>query len=293
MPRLSSSTPAMPAHLDLRLARDMGRAIKDFHLLQEGDRILVAMSGGKDSYALCVLLRELQRRAPIRFELVAVHVDQGHPGYDGSPLEAWLQNEGVPYRLLHEDTFSVVTEKVPEGKTYCSLCSRLRRGILYQAATELGCNKIALGHHRDDALETLMLNLFFAGKLASMPPRLVSDDGRHVVIRPLIYCAEAHLAELARQRAFPILPCNLCGSQSEAQRKQMKALLADLEAKHPTLRQTMLAAMGNVNPSHLFDKKLFARHDHEDARGDATVDALEPREGAADIIAPAALLPRA
>jgi tRNA 2-thiocytidine biosynthesis protein TtcA len=269
----------MPVHLDLRLARDMGRALKDFHLLQDGDRVLVAMSGGKDSYALCVLLRELQRRAPIRFELVAVHVDQGHPGYDGSPLETWLQNEGIPYRLLHEDTYSVVTEKVPEGKTYCSLCSRLRRGILYQAATDLGCNKIALGHHRDDALETLMLNLFFAGKLASMPPRLVSDDGRHVVIRPLIYCAESHLAELARQRAFPILPCNLCGSQSEAQPKQMKALLADLEAKHPTLRQTMLAAMGNVNPSHLFDKKLYPAHD-------------VPREGDVEsgVIAASALL---
>jgi tRNA 2-thiocytidine biosynthesis protein TtcA len=261
----------------------MGRALNDFHLLQDGDRVMVAMSGGKDSYALCALLLDLQKRAPIRFEVVAVHVDQGHPGYDGAPLEGWLRDAGVPYRLLHEDTYSIVTEKVPEGKTYCSLCSRLRRGILYQAATELGCNKIALGHHRDDALETLLLNVFFAGKLASMPPRLVSDDGRHVVIRPLIYCAEAHLAELARMKAFPILPCNLCGSQSEAQRKQMKALLNDLEAKHPTLRQTMLAAMGNVNPSHLFDKKLFARHDAADARE-------APREDAPDIIAPAALL---
>ncbi|HVZ71447.1 MAG TPA: tRNA 2-thiocytidine(32) synthetase TtcA [Polyangia bacterium] len=257
---------ALPVHLERRLTRDMGRALMDFHLLQEGDRLLVAMSGGKDSYAMCVLLRDLQKRAPIRFELVAVHIDQGHPGYDGAPLEAWLRAEGIPHRIIHEDTYSIVTDKIPEGKTYCSLCSRLRRGILYEAATELGCNKIALGHHRDDALETLMLNLFFGGKLATMPPRLVSDDGRHVVIRPLIYCAEPTLAAFAKERAFPILPCNLCGSQSEAQRKQMKALLGELEAKHPTLRQTMLAALGNVNPSHLFDKKLFPTHDAPSAR---------------------------
>jgi tRNA 2-thiocytidine biosynthesis protein TtcA len=270
--------PSVPVHLERRLTRDMGRALNDFHLLQDGDRLLVAMSGGKDSYALRVLLRDLQKRAPIRFEITAVHVDQGHPGYDGAPLEGWLREEGVPYRVVHEDTYSIVTDKIPEGKTYCSLCSRLRRGILYQAATDLGCNKIALGHHRDDALETLLLNLFFGGKLATMPPRLVSDDGQHVVIRPLIYCAEAHLAEMAALRRFPILPCNLCGSQSEAQRKHMKAMLSELEVKHPTLRQTMLAAMGNVNPSHLFDKKLFPAHD-------------VPRErDATGVIAPAALL---
>jgi len=274
MPALAD-TPRMPVRLPVqlerRLTRDMGRALNDFHLLQEGDRLLVAMSGGKDSYAMCVLLRDLQKRAPIRFELCAVHIDQGHPGYDGAPLEAWLREEDIPYRVLHEDTYSIVTEKIPEGKTYCSLCSRLRRGILYQAATDLGCNKIALGHHRDDALETLLLNLFFGGKLATMPPRLTSDDGRHVVIRPLIYCAEEHLAAFAEERRFPILPCNLCGSQSEAQRKQMKALLGDLEAKHPTLRQTMLAALGNVNPSHLFDKKLFPAHD---APGEAPADVI-------------------
>jgi tRNA 2-thiocytidine biosynthesis protein TtcA len=280
-----SDVPQMPVHVERRLTRDMGRALNDFHLLEEGDRLLVAMSGGKDSYALCVLLRDLQRRAPIRFEITAVHIDQGHPGYDGAPLERWLRDEGVPHRVVREDTYSIVTDKIPEGKTYCSLCSRLRRGILYQAATELGCNKIALGHHRDDALETLLLNLFFGGKLATMPPRLVSDDGRHVVIRPLIYCAEAHLAELAAQRQFPILPCNLCGSQSEAQRKQMKALLADLEAKHPTLRQTMLAAMGNVNPSHLFDKKLFPAHD-----GPRAGDVAREGDVASAVIAASALL---
>jgi tRNA 2-thiocytidine biosynthesis protein TtcA len=279
-PPAMADVPTMPAHVERRLTRDMGRALNDFHLLDDGDRLLVAMSGGKDSYALLVLLRDLQKRAPIRFEITALHVDQGHPGYDGAPLEGWLKDQGVPYRILHEDTYSIVTEKIPAGKTYCSLCSRLRRGILYQAATDLGCNKIALGHHRDDALETLLLNLFFGGKLATMPPRLVSDDGKHVVIRPLVYCAEEHLRAFAAERRFPILPCNLCGSQSEAQRKQMKALLADLEAKHPTLRQTMLAAIGNVNPSHLFDKKLFPAHDAPAAA----------REASADVVAASSLL---
>jgi tRNA 2-thiocytidine biosynthesis protein TtcA len=241
-----------------RLLRDMGRAIGDHGLIQEGDRILVAMSGGKDSYGLCVLLRDLQARAPVSFDLVAVHLDQGQPGYDGAPLERWLAAEGVSYKILRENTYAIVTDKIPEGKTYCSLCSRLRRGILYRAAGELGCNKIALGHHREDALETLLLNLFFGGKLATMPPRLTSDDGRFVVIRPLAYAAEADLAALAEARGFPILPCKLCGSQEDAQRKQMKALLADLERKHPTLRQTMLAAMGNVVPSHLYDRGLVS-----------------------------------
>jgi tRNA 2-thiocytidine biosynthesis protein TtcA len=243
--------------VERRLERDVGRAIGDYRLVEEGDRILVAMSGGKDSYALCVLLRALRARAPVSFELVAVHLDQGHPGYDGAPLARWLEEAAIPYRILQEDTYSIVQEKIPPGKTTCSLCSRLRRGILYRAADELGCNKIALGHHRDDALETLLLNLFFGGKLASMPPRLVSDDGRHVVIRPLIYCAEEDLAALAAARRFPILPCNLCGSLPEAQRKQMKALLGELEAKHPGLRRNMLAALANVNPSHLLDPRLY------------------------------------
>jgi tRNA 2-thiocytidine biosynthesis protein TtcA len=242
--------------LERRLLRDVGRAIGNHRLIESGDRILVAMSGGKDSYALCVLLRHLQARAPVAFDLVAVHLDQGQPGYDGTPLERWLAAEGIPHKILHEDTYSIVTDKIPEGKTYCSLCARLRRGILYRAAADLGCNKIALGHHRDDALETLLLNLFFGGKLASMPPRLTSDDGRFVVIRPLAYAAESDLAAFAAERKFPILPCKLCGSQDEAQRKQMKALLDELESKHPTLRQSMLAALGNVNPSHLYDQRL-------------------------------------
>jgi tRNA 2-thiocytidine biosynthesis protein TtcA len=242
--------------LERRLLRDVGRAVGDHGLIEKNDRILVAMSGGKDSYALCVLLRSLQARAPIHFDLVAVHLDQGQPGYDGTPLVQWLLEEEIPHKVLHENTYDIVTEKIPEGKTYCSLCSRLRRGILYRAASDLGCNKIALGHHRDDALETLLLNLFFGGKLASMPPRLVTDDRRFVVIRPLAYAAESDLAAFAAERRFPILPCRLCGSQDEAQRKQMKALLGELERKHPTLRQTMLAALGNVNPTHLYDRRL-------------------------------------
>jgi tRNA 2-thiocytidine biosynthesis protein TtcA len=236
--------------------RDVGRAISDHRLIDDGDRILVAMSGGKDSYGLLVLLRDLQRRAPVTFDLMAVHLDQGHPGYDGAPLRAWLEAEGVPFRIFREDTYAIVTSKIPEGKTYCSLCSRLRRGVLYRVADELGCNKIALGHHREDALETLLLNLFFAGKLSAMPPRLVSDDGRHVVIRPLITCAESDLAALAVERGFPILPCNLCGSQAQAQRRQMKTLIANLEATHPTIRASMLAALGNVVPSHLMDARI-------------------------------------
>lgn len=239
--------------------RELGRAVMDFGLIEDGDRIMVAMSGGKDSYALYSLLSRLRRRAPVRFELLAVHLDQGHPGYDGRPLRVWLEERTPEFHILSEDTYSVVTDKIPEGKTYCSLCSRLRRGILYRAADDFRCNKIALGHHRDDALETLLLNLFFAGKLASMPAKLTSDDGKHVVIRPLIYCSEADLTHYADEQAFPILPCNLCGSQSQAQRKQMKALLTKLESEHPTLRNSMLSALGNVNPSHLLDPSL-SRH---------------------------------
>jgi tRNA 2-thiocytidine biosynthesis protein TtcA len=268
--------------LERRLLRDMSRAIANHHLIENGDRILVAMSGGKDSYGLLVLLRDLQARAPIEFDLVAVHLDQGQPGYDGAPLAAWLAAQGVPHKILHENTYDIVVDKIPEGKTYCSLCSRLRRGILYRAAEDLDCNKIALGHHREDALETLLLNLFFGGKLASMPPRFTTDDGRFVVIRPLAYAAEADLAALAEARGFPILPCRLCGSQDQAQRKQMKALLADLEGKHPTLRQTMLAALGNVNPSHLYDGRLHAGLQSE-VTASTDLPSLEPLIAAATL----------
>jgi tRNA 2-thiocytidine biosynthesis protein TtcA len=257
-PRAAADRVAPPGLdvLERPLLRDAGRAIADFGLIESGDRIMVAMSGGKDSYTLLLVLQALARRAPVSFQLVAVHLDQGHPGYDGAPLRSYLAENGVEHHVLREDTYQIVTDKIPEGKTYCSLCSRLRRGILYRAASELGCNKIALGHHRDDALETLLLNLFFAGKLAAMPARLTSDDGAHVVIRPLIYCAEDTITRYAAARRFPILPCNLCGSQSEAQRKQMKALLGRLEAEHPHLRNSMLAALGNVVPSHLLDRAL-------------------------------------
>jgi tRNA 2-thiocytidine biosynthesis protein TtcA len=272
-------------NVERRLLREVGRTIVRHRLIESGDRILVAMSGGKDSYGMLMLLRDLQRRAPVVFDLLAVHLDQGHPGYDGEPLRAWLESEGVPFQILHEDTYSIVTEKIPEGKTFCSLCSRLRRGVLYRAAADLGCNKIALGHHREDALETLLLNLFFAGKLSAMPPRLVSDDGRHVVIRPLIGCAESDLAALAAARNFPILPCNLCGSQTEAQRKQMKALIANLEAKHPTVRASMLAALSNVVPSHLMDSRLSRSPA-------ASAPAEDPLEADADAILPVAALLR-
>ena len=236
------------------LLRQVGRAIADFDLISAGDRILVALSGGKDSYALLLLLETMRRRAPIDFSLLAVHLDQGQPGHEAAPLAAWLAARGFEHRIVREDTYAIVKATLSDGQTPCSLCARLRRAILYRVAGELGCTKIALGHHRDDALETLLLNLFFAGKLASMPARLVSDDGANVVIRPLIYCAESDLADFAAKRKVPILPCNLCGSRPHAQRKEMKLLLDRLEALHPNLRQTMLAALGNVHPSHLLGK---------------------------------------
>ncbi|MBX3246890.1 MAG: tRNA 2-thiocytidine(32) synthetase TtcA [Myxococcales bacterium] len=239
------------------LARSMGRCIRDFGLVEEGDRIMVCLSGGKDSYTLLELLERARRRAPVRFELIAVHLDQGHPGYDGRPLERWLHEQGYEHRILREDTYEVVTANVPEGKTYCSLCSRLRRGVLARAAAELGCTKIALGHHADDAIETLMLNLMFTGSLGAMPPKLVSEDGS-IVIRPLLYCQERDIAAYAAAAQFPILPCDLCGSQENLWRKQVKQLLVDLEARVPQLRQSMLAALGNVRGSHLLDPHLLA-----------------------------------
>jgi tRNA 2-thiocytidine biosynthesis protein TtcA len=232
----------------------MGRAIADFALISAGDRIMVAMSGGKDSYALLLLLEAMRRRAPVAFDLVAVHLDQGQPGHDPAPLAAWLAERGFEHRILREDTYAIVKQTLAEGQTPCSLCARLRRAILYRAADALGCTTIALGHHRDDAVETLLLNLFFGGKLASLPARLRSDDGAHVVIRPLIYCPESDLAALAKGQGVPILPCNLCSSRPNAQRQRMKQLLDRLEAEHPNLRQTMLAALGNVQASHLLGK---------------------------------------
>lgn len=258
-PAPASPAPAGDDAVARRLRKALGQAVVGWNMLREGDRVLVALSGGKDSYSMLVLLDELRGRAPIRFELVPFHLDQAQPGYDGAPLRDWLAARGGEHHVVREDTYSVVTEKLPAGKTYCSLCSRLRRGILYSAAERLGCTKIALGHHRDDALETLLLNLFYAGELKSMPPVLRSDDGRHVVIRPLYLCAEEDIAAFARARAFPILPCNLCGSQDGLQREEVGRLLTQLEARIPHLRATMLSALQNVRPTHLPDADLWAR----------------------------------
>jgi tRNA 2-thiocytidine biosynthesis protein TtcA len=247
---------AAGSDIERKILRDVGRAIGDWSMIEDGDKVMVAVSGGKDSYAMLEALHVLQRRAPIRFELLAVHLDQGQPGYDGAPLREYLAGRGFAHEILREDTYSVVIDKVAEGATYCALCSRLRRGVLYNAAQSLGCTKIALGHHRDDAIETLMLNLLFAGKVAAMPARLRSDDGRNTVIRPMIYCAEETLAAYAQERGFPILPCNLCGSQETAQRKRIKALLGGLEAEHPGIKSSVFAALGNVRPTQLLDRAL-------------------------------------
>jgi tRNA 2-thiocytidine biosynthesis protein TtcA len=238
------------------LLHDVGRAIADFDLISAGDRIMVAVSGGKDSYALLMLLESMRRRAPVPFELVAVHLDQGQPGHDATRLDGWLSARGFQHRIVREDTYSIVKRTVREGQTPCSMCAKLRRAVLYRVADELRCNKVALGHHREDAIETLLLNLFFGGKLAAMPARLTSDDGAHIVIRPLIYCSEKALAEFSAEENVPILPCNLCGSQPNAQRKQMKALVDKFESQYPHVRQTMLAALGNVQLSHLLQKRL-------------------------------------
>jgi tRNA 2-thiocytidine biosynthesis protein TtcA len=242
-----------------RLRKALGQAVVEYDLLADGDRVMVALSGGKDSYGLLTLLEGLRERAPVSFDLVPVHLDQAQPGYDGGPLRRWLEARGGEFHILREDTYSVVIDNVPEGKTYCGLCSRLRRGILYNAAQDLGCTKIALGHHRDDAIETLFLNLFFGGQLKTMPPLLRSDDGRNTVIRPLYYCAEADLITFAQAQAYPILPCNLCGSQEGLWRQQVKDLLADLEGRIPSLRSSVLGALRNVRPTHLADRSLWER----------------------------------
>ncbi|MFY8102652.1 MAG: tRNA 2-thiocytidine(32) synthetase TtcA [Ramlibacter sp.] len=239
--------------LEKRLCRQVGQAIADYEMVGEGDKVMVCLSGGKDSYTLLDILLKMQQRAPVRFEIIAVNLDQKQPGFPADVLPAYLSKLGIPFHIENQDTYSIVKDKIPEGKTMCSLCSRLRRGILYRVADELGATRIALGHHRDDILQTLFLNMFFGGKLKAMPPKLVSDDGRHLVIRPLAYVAEKDIVRWAAHRAFPIIPCTLCGSQENLQRKQVSAMLQEWEKKHPGRLENMFCALQNVVPSHLAD----------------------------------------
>ena len=243
--------------LEKRLCRMVGEAIGDYGMIEAGDRVMVCLSGGKDSYALLDVLMKLRSRAPLPFELVAVNLDQRHPGYPEHVLPDYLESLGVPFRIEVQDTYSVVKRLIPEGQTMCSLCSRLRRGVLYRVARELGATKIALGHHRDDILETFFLNLFFGGQMKAMSPKLQSDDGQHVVVRPLAYVAESDLEAYAKVKAFPIIPCDLCGSQPTLQRKQVKHMLRDWEKRHPGRVDSMFRALSNLTPSHLLDRKLF------------------------------------
>ncbi|MEY3474313.1 MAG: hypothetical protein RL087_771 [Pseudomonadota bacterium] len=266
--------------LEKRLCREMGRAIVDFNMIEEGDKVMVCLSGGKDSYGMLDILLKLKARAPIHFDIVAVNLDQKQPGFPEHVLPEYLRSTGVPFHIEEQDTYSIVKDKIPEGKTMCSLCSRLRRGILYRVADELGATKIALGHHRDDMLQTFFLNMFFGGKLKGMPPKLVSDDGRHIVIRPLAYVAERDLIRWAEHRQFPIIPCTLCGSQENLQRKQVAAMLREWEKKHPGRIENMFSALGNVVPSHLmdashYDFKGLKTTGVPDADGDRAFDAEE------------------
>ena len=243
--------------LSKRLYRQVGQAIADFNMIETGDKVMVCVSGGKDSYALLDVLVGLRQRAPIDFDLVAVNLDQKQPGFPDHVLPEYLARVGVPFHIENQDTYSIVKRLVPEGRTMCSLCSRLRRGILYRVASELGATKIALGHHRDDMVVTLLMNLFFGGRMKGMPPKLVSDDGRHIVIRPLAYVAEADLERWAVQREFPIIPCTLCGSQANLQRVQTKTLIREWERQFPGRIDNLFNAMGRITPSHLMDRNLY------------------------------------
>jgi tRNA 2-thiocytidine biosynthesis protein TtcA len=266
--------------LEKRLCRLVGQAVVDYNMIEEGDKVMVCVSGGKDSYAMLDILLKLQARAPVHFELIAVNLDQKQPGFPEHVLPQYLEQLGVPFHIENQDTYSIVKRLIPEGKTLCSLCSRLRRGILYRVADELGATKIALGHHRDDILQTFFLNMFFGGKLKGMPPKLVSDDGRHIVIRPMAQVAEKDLVRWAAYRQFPIIPCTLCGSQTNLQRKQVSRMLQEWEKQHPGRIESMFTALQNVVPSHLMDG---TRHDFKglkvtgvpDEDGDKGFDAQE------------------
>jgi tRNA 2-thiocytidine biosynthesis protein TtcA len=249
--------PVEVAKLEKRLHRQVGQAIAAYRMIEDGDKVMVCLSGGKDSHALLDILLGLQRRTPLRFELVAVNLDQKQPGFPADVLPAYLKQRGVAFRIVEQDTYSVVKRLVPAGQTMCSLCSRLRRGALYRVAGELGATKIALGHHRDDMVQTLFMNMFFGGRLKGMPPKLASDDGRHVVIRPLAYVAETDLERWAAHRAFPIIPCTLCGNQADLQRVRIRTMLREWEREYPGRTDNILNAMANAVPSHLMDRNLF------------------------------------
>ncbi len=254
--------------LQKRLRREVGRAIEDYNMIQEGDKIMVCLSGGKDSYTLLDILMNLQRSAPVQFELVAVNLDQKQPGFPEHVLPEYLSKLGVPYHILEKDTYSIVQEKTPEGKTTCALCSRLRRGSLYGFAQEIGATKIALGHHRDDIIETLFLNMFYGGKLKAMPPKLRSDDGQNIVIRPLAYCREKDIEAFSQLREHPIIPCNLCGSQDNLQRQVIKQMLRQWDKEHPGRLENLFTAIQNVAPSQLADTRLFSFTELEHKQGE-------------------------
>jgi tRNA 2-thiocytidine biosynthesis protein TtcA len=270
--------------LQKRLRRLTGEAIADFNMIEAGDKVMVCLSGGKDSYTLLDLLLSLRLNAPIDFDIVAVNLDQKQPGFPEDVLPAYLKERQIPFHIIEQDTYSIVKRVVPEGKTTCGLCSRLRRGLLYRYATENGVTKIALGHHRDDILETFFLNLFYGGTLKAMPPKLLSDNREHIVIRPLAYCKEKDIDAYARTRAFPLIPCNLCGSQQNLQRQAMKEMLGDWERRHPGRVETIFTALQNIAPSQLADRNLFDFATLEKLRGQ-TVDALAVGGEGLDILA--------